>query len=183
MLRGSLRVAQPQQRRADNEDPTHLIVPVHTLPTSSTSILLHRFPVPSHFLRKNCSTHKPFINWFAPLVTSKEGWCLYHRGIQRQTLTGKRPEMWLWEYSLFPCPHRNFLLQNCSPCAMTGVARCQICSSISSESRTTLAQHYALWHLAAFTRSCLTRFSPKHVKSAISTAAYSLPPTLPPSKS
>lgn len=75
-----------------------------------------------------------------------------------------------------------FLLRNCSPCAMTGLARCQICSSISSESRTMLAQHYALWHPAAFTCSCLMRFFPKHVKSAIPTTASSLPPTFPPVK-
>lgn len=76
-----------------------------------------------------------------------------------------------------------FLFISCSLCSMAGIARCQICSSISSESRTMLPQHYARCHPAAFTHTFDVIFFPKHGKSTISTAASSLPPTFLPNKS
>lgn len=166
--------------------------------TSSIDVLFLFSPVPLNFPSKNCSTRWSFISCLAPLVTSKEGWCLHHKAIPCQTLSGRRTKTCLWlsqsliltmlssQYSLFPCLHClfwGFLLQSCSPCSISGIARCQICSSISSESRTMLPQHYALCHPAAFTHIFDVIFFPKHGKSAISTAASSLPPTFLPNKS
>lgn len=59
-------------------------------------------------------------------------------------------------YCLFPCPHCFgvvFFASKLLTCSWSGIARCQICSSISSESRTMLPQHYARCHPAAFTHT------------------------------
>lgn len=75
-----------------------------TIVTSPSDTLFLFFPMPLHFPSKNCSAHQSFISWLAPLVASKERWCLHHRPIPCQTLNGRRTELCLWARALsWPC--------------------------------------------------------------------------------
>lgn len=165
-----------------------------TTATSPTDILL-LFPVPSHFPSKNCSTHCSFISWLAPLVTSKEGWCLHDRAIPCQTLSGRRTEMCLWlrqslnltmlssQYSLFPCPYWIFF----APKLLTMFHdwHCLMSNLLVSQFRkeNNIASTLCTVSPSSFYTQIWCDFFPKHGKSAISTAASSLPPTFLPNKS
>lgn len=182
-------------------------LPVAQFSQCCTGQSRRQFCHPTHLIVSACKQHRPplipfcsalalsgqkllhkksFINGFGLSVTSREGWCLYHRAILYQTDWEKTQNVALSHSQPYPnhteCP---VPLPRCiffppklakdwpsKLRAVAGDAGCQICSSIRSESRRVLAQHYAPGHPVALTCSYLMQF--------LSLGIYNLHILLPP---